>query len=225
MWVPRYDIYTYIYILIVFKKGVVVVVVAVQVQILRTINSIRSKDPRVYLKDVQWFQGDEGGEEGNQEKGKGKKEEKKKTFKDVVREQAQAAQSGRDLVESSDSSDDSDDRGPSRKRRMLAYDKEQAELRKAFMNATEGGEANDDHEEEGFLRIREKSPEELAEEAEAISSEVKKMVAMGNDRDREADRFLQDFVLNKRWVDPDRSEVGRWMDGWTLVVRRTFTMG
>jgi len=62
--------------------------------------------------------------------------------------------------------------------------------------------------------VREKTEEERREEEEAIQKEVERMMAMGNQDDQEADRFLRDFVMNKRWVDPDKEEVSQKKDRW-----------
>lgn len=76
----------------------------------QVIKRIRNKDPTIYKPDVAFFEGDD--EEEGAKKGKKKdKGEGRKTFKDVVREQVVAAESGRDVVASSDEEGDDEPRG------------------------------------------------------------------------------------------------------------------
>lgn len=77
---------------------------------MQVIKRIRNKDPTIYKPDVAFFEGDE--EEEGAKKGKKKdRGEGRKTFKDVVREQVVAAESGRDVVASSDEEGDDEPRG------------------------------------------------------------------------------------------------------------------
>jgi hypothetical protein len=75
----------------------------------QVIKRIRNKDPTIYKPDVAFFEGDE--EEGAKKGKKKDRGEGRKTFKDVVREQVVAAESGRDVVASSDEEGDDEPRG------------------------------------------------------------------------------------------------------------------
>jgi hypothetical protein len=87
----------------------------------------------------------------------------------------------------------------------FAYDKEQEELRKSFLTATAGDEdkSEEEEEEEGdLLRVRQRRRGGEANR-EQLAKEVEETFGKGNE---EADRFLRDFVMNRRWV--EREEEG-----------------
>jgi protein KRI1 len=187
-----------------------------EVQILQTINSIRRKDPRIYRPDVSWFEA--GGQEEGEEGGDGGKKEKRKTYKDVVREQVlAAARDGEDAVlDDDDDADGGDGDGGERETKPMVYDAEQEAIRKEFLTAADsdeeegedGGEKND-----GLLRVRQKGrggqQEQDVKLEKRIEEEVNAMVqaaAGGDPKEQEADLFLQQFILGKKWVDPQDAD-------------------
>ncbi|CAM9921326.1 unnamed protein product, partial [Hapterophycus canaliculatus] len=155
------------------------------------------------------------------------KSEKRMRYKDVVREQILQAQTAEDAISSDDDSDGGG-RGGRRNRndnggegrRGLAYDEEQEQLRKGFLGSIAehdgeagggpGGEGGEDSEDEGegLLKVRRKTAAEVAEEEEELlREEAEKMARQGDGG--EEDAFLQDFVGNRRWLDPHSKETPR----------------
>jgi protein KRI1 len=153
---------------------------------------------------VQWFEGRDEGEGEGEKKGR---REKRATYKDVVRQQALAAESGKDLVEESSESEGEGEEGERRPRYM--YDEEQEAIRRAFLDAAgEGGDEEGAEEDEGLLKKRKRDTGKGDDGLESeIVSEVERMAKLGDEKEREADAFLRDFILKKKWIDPDASEV------------------
>lgn len=58
-----------------------------------------------------------------------------------------------------------------------------------------------------LLQVRKKTAAELAEEEELLKKEADKMASQGDGG--EEDAFLQDFVGNRRWLDPHSKETPR----------------
>ena len=94
------------------------------IQIIKTINSLRKKDPLIYDAKKKWF----GEEYSNLEH---KTDEtvlmntKKKTFKDVIREQ---------MLSSTESNDIDKDEN-NRRRNHFEYNEEQQKIRQSFINS------------------------------------------------------------------------------------------
>lgn len=172
---------------------------ALEVKILQTINSIRQRDPKIYKKDVTWFVDEE---EDGEAAAVQRKAGKKKTYKDVIREQIlSVAKSGKD--DNGDDDSDVDDE-PSRPR--LVYDAEQEDIRRAFLDASKDG--GDEADADGLLRLRAKGGRGTNEQVDKdIKKEVERMVATGADeKEKEADAFLKDFILGRKWADPDADQ-------------------
>lgn len=58
-----------------------------------------------------------------------------------------------------------------------------------------------------LLQVRTKTAAEVAEEEELLKKEAEKMASQGDGG--EEDAFLQDFVGNRRWLDPHSKETPR----------------
>lgn len=58
-----------------------------------------------------------------------------------------------------------------------------------------------------LLQVRKKTAAEVAEEEELLKKEADKMASQGDGG--EEDAFLQDFVGNRRWLDPHSKETPR----------------
>ena len=152
-------------------------------EIMKTIQMIRSRDPRVYDPNTKFYEDRESGtssDDSDREKGGKAPKQKKLTAKDVIRQQVvEAVKAGKSNAFDEDEDDDVTD-GKSlaaSKREMLSrtekvssmlYDKEQVELRKAFKSAVTdaaGGDAasasgeddDSDEDEDGFLKVKSKS--------------------------------------------------------------------
>ena len=57
------------------------------------------------------------------------------------------------------------------------------------------------------MQVRTKTAAEVAEEEELLKKEAEKMASQGDGG--EEDAFLQDFVGNRRWLDPHSKETPR----------------
>ncbi len=195
---------------------------ALEMQILQTINSIRAKDPKIYRQDVSWFE--EGEDEDEDEDEEGGRGSKRKTYKDVVREQVlAAAEAGREVIGDSDEEEEEGGGGrnggePVSSQRM-AYDAEQQQLRRAFLDAGEEEDEEEEEEEEGttgegfegsgLLTLRKRKANEDAALDRQIAAEVEKMVKTGNKKggkEDEADLFLRDFILGKKWKEQEEED-------------------
>ncbi|KAK1140390.1 Kinetochore protein Spc24 [Aspergillus melleus] len=160
---------------------------ALDQEIMATLKAIRSKDPRVYDKDVQFYA--EENANAKPEDGE-KKKEKSMTLRDYHRENLL---SGNPLPE-----DDTPDA-------PRTYAQEQADLKKSIvqqMHAAADDEdhsSNDDAEDEDFL-VR-KSVQEPAPE----SKKTNKLDLENADKDPES--FLSNFLSARAWIPADRANL------------------
>ncbi|GFH59161.1 hypothetical protein CTEN210_15637 [Chaetoceros tenuissimus] len=180
----------------------------VDLQILKTINAIRNKDESIYSKDKKFFE-----EKDSDDEVEATKKYKPMKYRDVVREKIlEKMENGEDARESDD--DDSVDRENIRslqkdeKLEKLAYDDEQKELRSAFMTGDddESSDSDDDWlvKKKGATTFdgevdkeRINAIEQLEKTAETDG--LKLSDPKGEVQD--GDKFLLDFIKNKRWVD------------------------
>ncbi|CAM9675185.1 unnamed protein product, partial [Phaeothamnion confervicola] len=215
---------------------------ALDLKIMRTINMIRNKDPRIYEKSIVIFDYEKGSDNRGGD-GSGGRQAKPMKYKDLVRAQVVAAADADDdsAAAHGGGSSESDNGGPApagdggssrgeaRKPSILAYDREQQALRESLLDglgqkdkkkcaaANDGDEKTDsgngaaagaatesgsDDDDEPLLRVREKSAAEQRHEEIELAAEVEKLQSADPEQ-AEADAFLRDFVLQKRWVDHD----------------------
>ena len=166
-------------------------------QIVKTINMIRKKDPKIYDSSTVFFDKEEGSD--TEESGNKPKKSKKSTYKDVIREQL--------LEDGADLNAEDDDRETNyTKSKSLAYDREQESIRKAFLKSA-GNESDDDEDrsDDGMLTVKKKDPAQEAAEKKELLKELQKM----QKSNEEGDKFLADFISNKKWqeeVNEDESE-------------------
>ncbi|KAF4385988.1 hypothetical protein G4B88_031123, partial [Cannabis sativa] len=150
---------------------------------------VRKQDPSLKEKDVKLFESESesDGEEGEE----GKKEKKKKAMylKDVV---------AKHLIEEGAEFDDKDEKNNKTK---LVYNEEQEELRKAFLEAVEGSEVEED--EGDLLKLKEKSG---GDEDGSDDEEYHKTLDEVFDEDHEKSMFLKKFFMNKMWLDKNNDE-------------------
>ncbi len=165
-------------------------------QIVKTINMIRKKDPKIYDSSTVFFQKDEGSE--SEEDAMKAKESKKSTYKDVIREQL--LEDGADLNAEDDSRETTYASSKS-----LAYDREQENIRKAFLRSAGDGKSDDDDDsssDDGMLVVKKKDPEQEMAEKKELMQELEKMQT-GNE---EGDKFLADFIGNRKWQEGEDSD-------------------
>jgi protein KRI1 len=166
---------------------------AMEVQILRTINSIRERDPKIYQHDMKWFSNGEDEEaEGKEGRRKG---ERPKRYKDVIREQVLAAvEADKEAIESSEE-EDLDKSGAGGERggepvssQRMGYDAEQLQLRQAFLEAAAGeeeGEGAEEEEEEKVEKEKEAGRRRKKGKAGGSSRESVKRSGLGEEEEEE----------------------------------------
>eukprot|EP00977_Amphora_coffeiformis_P018046 scaffold6120_cov162-Amphora_coffeaeformis.AAC.3 len=193
--------------------------------IFKTINALRSKDSKIYDPNVKFFPSDneEEGEDDSEDDDnkKDKKKQKPKRYKDVVREQAlEQIEKEEEGVDD----EDGDDEGPAElgKLRRLAYDKEQENIRKSFLQSTRGFENNDNNdveeeEEDDLLVVKKKDPKELEREEQELAKEIQRIestFAKGKEKDYvdpkgevdDGSKFLLQYFKNRAWIDKDHMD-------------------
>ena len=182
---------------------------------------MRSKDDSIYDKDKKFFSAvqktssDDDDDDDNDD-GQVKKKRKPKLYKDLVREEV-LEKMETDEVNANDDGDDDDDndeRNDSRARRnedkmgKLAYDDEQKALRADFLKDEEDSDGEDDWlvKKKGNSASNGDVEKERLKEIEALASTAASNGFNVKDPKGEVengDKFLMDFITNKRWVDQD----------------------
>ena len=177
------------------------------IQIVKTINSIRKRDPKIYDKNAKWFKEEKGdGDEDDDDEdeyGDDGLKRKRKAYKDVLREQL--------LTHGADIEDPDAAAGNAaampRSRKALAYDAEQEQIRREFIKSAGGsdGDGDDDDDDDGddILRVRVKTDAERAEEERELQAALKEMVSLGSKEAKEEtekrDAFLLDYISQQKW--------------------------
>jgi protein KRI1 len=190
---------------------------SLDIEILKVINKIRKKDPKIYDKSTSWFEkadesdednADDDAGEGKGDESKSDKNTKKKRYKDVLREQLLTH--GAD-IEHDDSVRTEDDRKSSigRPTGALAYDEEQRNLRKAFLQSVGGDDDNDD--EDDVFRVRAKNPAEIEQEEIELKKAMTEMrelgVAEALEETEKSDAFLLDYISKQSWKSKQKYSV------------------
>lgn len=171
-----------------------------QDKILETLDRIKRKDPSIYDQShIIFSEGSETESDGSDTLNTSKR----MTFKDYERKMLLESQRG---GEESDS--EKAKKGPSKR---IGYDKEQDELKRAFLKAAEGLDDSGD-ESSGTLVKKNKSSEELEEEERTFKSFLARNIEEGGDpieslnrywgpeEDLDEDeRFLRNYILNQEW--------------------------
>jgi protein KRI1 len=144
---------------------------ALDLQIVRTINSIKRRDPAIYETGKVWFEkppasdddeddGDGDGDVG-EERASGKSS-RRATYKDVIR--SQLLLSGADV----EGGTDVEDAKRSKKQSSLSYNTEQERLRQAFLKSARHDE--DEDEDEDVLVVKKKSTAEQEQEESELQT-------------------------------------------------------
>ena len=182
------------------------------VKIIKTLRALKSKDEGIYDRNVKFFDEDDASTDDETSGGGGvKKAKKKMMYKDVVREhileEIEAEEQGIALK----------DDGPRKQidGSDLAYDKEQQEIRRAFLESTrdDAEEEGSEGENENWLKPKAKSKAEI----DADQDEVKRLWEQefaSNDKEtatrtlvdpkgevQDPDKFLMHFMTNRKWLD------------------------
>lgn len=168
-------------------------------KIIQTINQIRKKDPKIYDKSVQFFEQKDGPNGDDDSEEDGEKQGKKKRYKDVLREQL--LQGGADM-ESSDEEGGKSRQLQTANKKQLVYDREQEDIRKAFLAAAKGSDQEDSDEEVGdVLKVKKKSAAEQAKEEEELKRALQEMKTLAKDEEADKEDFLTTYFTNKMWKD------------------------
>ena len=181
----------------------------VDLQILKTINALRNKDDSIYQKDTKFFK--EVQNASSDSDGDVAKKRKPKTYKDMVREEIlEKMEKGEDAGSDGDDEKVQDilrSRQQNHKMEKLEYDEEQKALRADFMK---GDSDSNDEEDDWLVKKKgnnvpdgEVEKERLNQiEALAKNSESKGLkLSDPKGEVEDGEKFLLDFVKNKRWVD------------------------
>ena len=177
---------------------------------MQTINALRNKDDSIYKKDTKFFKEQQNASSDSE--GEITKKRKPKTYKDMVREE---------ILEKMDRDEDAGSDGDGEKERdirrskqysektdKLAYDEEQKALRADFMD-----DDSDNNDEDDDWLVKKKGSNAPADgevekerlnqiEALAKTSETNGLKLVDPKGEvQDGDKFLLDFIKNKRWVD------------------------
>jgi len=200
---------------------------ALERQIKDTISALRAKDPRIYNKDVAFFEGGAAGAPAPAAAQPASKPKAGKKAADVIRAQLlSAAAEGRTDAFDEDEGEaagkrlvDDGDRGIGHR----MYDAEQAALRAEFLSTVSGqkdllkpakaasrrkAQAEEEEDGEALLRVVSK-PDEAAEGGEVVARETLKRMLKRRDgavaehaaEIRDPDAFLDAFVASRAWKD------------------------
>ena len=168
---------------------------SLDIEILKVINKIRKKDPKIYDRSTTWFEQQQDDEEGDEDD-EPRRLDKKKRYKDVLREQL--------LTHGADVAYDESSKGDSsigRSTDALAYDEEQQKIRRDFLMSV-GDDDNDDEGDDVF-RIRSKSAAELAEDDVELQKAMAEMIELGSaeaaESTEKSDAFLLDYISKQSW--------------------------
>lgn len=196
--------------------------------ILRTIKALKNKDESIYDKNSKFFEEDDDDYDSSEGNKKGKSHKPMK-YKDVVREQVLEQMDAEERGEGNQG-DDSDDDGNASSRRhqgddgpasRFAYDDEQRELRAAFLKSTKDDSDDDDNSDDSdgdgdnWMVKKAVSKADADRAQKMMESEISELEKLGTGDATvsdprgevgDGDKFLLDFIKNKRWVDKDLQE-------------------
>ena len=158
---------------------------------------IKAKDPKIYNKETTFFS------ESTAEHRRKQKEKKPVRIKDYIRERVLEKAVGGDGL---DDGDFSDDDGP-----QQSYSSKQANLKQDFLASVKAMDGGDDSDEELFTIRKESAPkpnslkEALKDAAPSMpvseASTLQRLFSHAPEDENE--KFLRDYVLNRKWVDDD----------------------
>jgi len=193
------------------------------VDILKTINALRRKDARIYDPNARFFQeatAEEGDGDDEQPQQNEKKKAKPKRYKDVVREQVlEEMEKDQDNADDDDDADGATEPESSKKTPRLAYDAQQEEYRKAFLESTrdhDGSEEDGDDGDEVIVKRQRKGDDDADDDdddamlQQQLLGEIERMKATASKDDKlvdprgeveDGEAFLLDYFKNRPWVE------------------------
>ena len=215
-------------------------------KIMRVINAIREKDPKIYEDQAAWFdkraaaegreEADSGGpdsgdsdSDSDSDSGSGsdsdsgndstnrRRKRKPKGFKDLVREQILEGNAGEDGQVATAKKGEAP-----LKVSQLMYNEEQRELRQAFLADGGEGSESDDAEEGGgdLFKVKQWAPSEDPKVEAALYNEIDRFKATATEGDAAAeDAFLHKFISERKWRDDLDSDDEGGFDGAELGMK------
>jgi len=188
-------------------------------QIVKTLKALRRKDESVYDKNATFFVKSNDSDDDDDESS-GDRKMKRKTYKDVVREQ---------ILEQMD---DEDGNANGKKKDVdgaagdLAYDEEQRDIRRAFLESTrdnvnddsDNGSDDDDNwikpktksktpsddqdaDDDEARKLWEQELQDTAAAASAAPDKSKKGLVDPHGEVQDGDQFLMEFMTHKKWLE------------------------
>ena len=181
------------------------------VKIIKTLRALKSKDEGIYDRNVKFFdEGDAYASDEEETSGDGTKKAKRKMmYKDVVREHIL------EDIEAEEQGIVMKDDGPRKQidGNDLAYDKEQQEIRRAFLDSThDAEEEGSESDNENWLKPKAKSKAEIDADQDEIKRLWEQEFASNKETTskslvdpkgevQDPDKFLMDFMTNRKWLD------------------------
>jgi len=172
---------------------------SMNLKFLKLMKALRKKDDTIYDKSARFF--DEG---SNEDEERSEKKDKVKKYKDVLREQIL------EQVDEDESREAGEEKATSQSR--FAYDAQQEEIRNSFLKNAGGSDDEDSDEEDSDWMVLKSRKEPSLEEKEALShfEEIEEMTKQEQNKTidprgevEDGDKFLLDFLKQKKWVDKD----------------------
>ncbi|RIA98498.1 KRI1-like family C-terminal-domain-containing protein [Glomus cerebriforme] len=184
-------------------------------QIMKTIVAIKSKDPKVYDSQSNFFAEEEI--QKAREQWLGKQREKKSEIKPMRLKDYNR----KILLENSGIIDDVDNSKVKNKDTVLTPIQEEQKLKEEFKAAASQFDFPDNDDDDNFLVQRQKTAEELKAEEEDYQKFLLESMADTNDAETlkqwqnyknnpnvdEDEAFLMDFILNRGWIDKDSDKI------------------
>ncbi|SPO02775.1 related to protein KRI1 [Cephalotrichum gorgonifer] len=154
------------------------------VHISETLNALKSKDPRIYDKNVKFFP-----QKDTPETGPEKKKEKPVFLKDYHRERYLSGKAN----ELPEDDDDADEGAPK------TYVQEQADLKKSIVAEIKAAAESDEDAEADFLKPKEKSKKRKADKEDAASKREITQADIANAGDN-PEAYLSNFMASRAWA-------------------------
>ena len=169
---------------------------------------MRNKDESIYNRDNKFFQQEEDSDADDESSSNVTKKQKPKRYKDLVREDILKKMQAED-GESNEDANLENMKSAQKQENMskLAYDEEQKAIRAEFMNSDSDDEADEDNwlvKKKEETKIEGELEKDRLHEIDALSKAAgSSMLKDPKGEVEDGDKFLLDFVKNKRWVDED----------------------
>ncbi|XP_069783262.1 protein KRI1 homolog isoform X2 [Narcine bancroftii] len=185
----------------------------------KTLSLLKKKDPKIYQKDVHFYMPKDADNEGG--KGKTAKKKEKPMFPKDYERKVILEKGGK---YEDDDSDDEESRTKIERAASPSYIEEQKELKENFRQFVEDSDedSNSGNSNSGFLKLRVKSEAEKEKEEESYINWLKGQKDLeekgklkdikylkdywNNPQLDEGERFLRDYILNKRYLDEEEED-------------------